>query len=304
MNQSRLAAIIRERSSPMLPGLSEEVPRLAALKGIRCVLFDVYGTMLTCGSGEIGSGDVSMPDGCIEAAINAAGISAGPGCGGRIRSMFENAIQAEHSRLKVNGTAYPEVDIIEIWGAVLESAANEGLLDRVCGSEAAETLAVEYEIRVNPVWPMPNLSLLVDALRGSGIVLGIFSNAQFYTPITLSVFDETRWGAGAFDADVCAWSYMLREAKPSPAIVGFCIKNLSVKYGIAAEEVLCIGNDMLNDIAASSSAGCRTALFAGDGRSLRLRDGDSRCFGVQPDIVVTSLEQVLKCLGAAPMRRP
>ncbi|MCA1808450.1 MAG: hypothetical protein LC725_03160, partial [Lentisphaerae bacterium] len=41
-------------------------------------------------------------------------------------------------------------------------------------------------------------------------------------------------------------------------------------YGILPQETLVVG------------AGCRAALFAGDGSSLRLREDDARCRGVVP----------------------
>jgi putative hydrolase of the HAD superfamily len=50
---------------------------------------------------------------------------------------------------------------------------------------------------------------------------------------------------------------------------------------------------MLNDVAAASQAGFRTALYAGDRRSLRLRSGDDRIQRVQPDLVVTHLRQLM-----------
>ena len=46
--------------------------------------------------------------------------------------------------------------------------------------------------------------------------------------------------------------------------------------GFPAERVLFVGNDMLNDVAAAAAVGLRTALFAGDQRSLRLREKDPR----------------------------
>jgi putative hydrolase of the HAD superfamily len=55
---------------------------------------------------------------------------------------------------------------------------------------------------------------------------------------------------------------------------------------------------MLNDIFAASRAGFRTALFAGDRRSLRLRDGDSRVAGVSPDRVIRELKDVIPLLDA------
>ena len=43
------------------------------------------------------------------------------------------------------------------------------------------------------------------------------------------------------------------------------------KNGVAPGEVLYVGNDMLNDVYAAGQVGFRTALFAGDQRSLRMR---------------------------------
>jgi putative hydrolase of the HAD superfamily len=61
--------------------------------------------------------------------------------------------------------------------------------------------------------------------------------------------------------------------------------------------VLFIGNDMLKDIYASSQVGFKTALFAGDKRSLRLRDDDERTAGLKPDYVITELSQILEIVA-------
>jgi putative hydrolase of the HAD superfamily len=60
---------------------------------------------------------------------------------------------------------------------------------------------------------------------------------------------------------------------------------------------------MRNDIATAHAAGCRTCLFAGDERSLRLRDGDSAVSGIEPDAVIRSfgeLRAVLSLGGRIP----
>ena len=60
-------------------------------------------------------------------------------------------------------------------------------------------------------------------------------------------------------------------------------------------ETLCIGNDMANDIAPAARLGFRTALFAGDQRSLRWGPG-GECDDVGPDIVITDLAQLPPCV--------
>jgi putative hydrolase of the HAD superfamily len=68
------------------------------------------------------------------------------------------------------------------------------------------------------------------------------------------------------------------------------------RRGIRHDEVLYVGNDMLNDIMPANSVGFRTALFAGDARSLRLREDEPSVRGSTPDLVVTDLLDLVRCL--------
>jgi putative hydrolase of the HAD superfamily len=88
------------------------------------------------------------------------------------------------------------------------------------------------------------------------------------------------------------WSYKFREAKPSTRLLRFALRQLEVHYGIQSPEVLCIGNDMLNDILPAAQAGCRTALFAGDRRSYRPREFDPAIAGIIPDVIIVDLKQI------------
>lgn len=57
--------------------------------------------------------------------------------------------------------------------------------------------------------------------------------------------------------------------------------------------MLFIGNDRLKDIYPAHRVGMKTCLFAGDQRSLRLREGDSMVQGIEPDFIVDDLQQLL-----------
>ena len=69
--------------------------------------------------------------------------------------------------------------------------------------------------------------------------------------------------------------------------------------GIEPGQTLYVGNDMRNDVLTAARSGCRTALFAGDRRSLRLRGDDPDCRGLRPDLVITEWTQLP---GALPAR--
>ena len=62
---------------------------------------------------------------------------------------------------------------------------------------------------------------------------------------------------------------------------------------ISSNSVLYVGNDMLNDIYPAKTVGFKTGLFAGDDRSLRLRENHPKCQNLSADLVITDLVQIL-----------
>ena len=294
---ARLVRRIKALSRPLDPLPIAVPPSLKLLPGIRAILFDIYGTMLVSSSGDIGAAQKSNREDALRDALAAAGFSGvGSDAGELGVRLLDRNIADAHGAWRLKGIAYPEVEIRDVWRSVIEGLLDAKAIDGSIDEGSVCALAVEYECRVNPVWPMPHLKESVDALHGSGRKLGVVSNAQFYTPLTLGAFPETGWGGGLFDPGLCAWSYKLREAKPSERLVQTALRRLEESEGIKPSEVLYVGNDMLNDILPADRAGCRTALFAGDGRSFRLREGEPRVAGINRDLVVTDLLQLVKAL--------
>ena len=67
------------------------------------------------------------------------------------------------------------------------------------------------------------------------------------------------------------------------------------QLGIDANDVVYVGNDMLNDISTARHLGLQTVLFAGDRRSLRLRKEENRQLQTcQPDAIITKLRELLQ----------
>jgi putative hydrolase of the HAD superfamily len=91
------------------------------------------------------------------------------------------------------------------------------------------------------------------------------------------------------------YSYRHGQAKPGVALYRLAAQALQLR-GIPPQRALYVGNDLRNDIAPAARGGFRTALFAGDARSLRFRAEDPQCAGVAPDLVVTDLLELLDCL--------
>jgi putative hydrolase of the HAD superfamily len=276
-------------NSPLAPIPTGMEPRLTKLERIQAVVFDIYGTLVVSGTGDISIAQTIDKENELRSILDTAGIPVKPEV--NLTKRFYDLIQTDHATSKAKGILYPEVEILEIWQRLFRGLQTDGLTNRIPGQKEISDIAIRFECAVNPVWPMPGMSELLQSLKNRGIKTGIVSNAQFYTPIMMESFTGKKLSDLGFTKDLCIWSYKEGLGKPSLALFEKLKRSLS-NYGVAARNTLYLGNDMLNDIWTASQAGLRTALFAGDKRSLRLRDRDDRCKNLIPDAVLTALHQL------------
>jgi putative hydrolase of the HAD superfamily len=284
---------IRQLSVPMEPKPTGIAARLRPLRDIQAVLFDVYGTLVISDSEDISiTSEMSKPQALTEA-LQCTGFSGKlDEAGAKGTAWLLQAIQQTHARQRQAGIVYPEVDIREEWEIVLQRLQQGHLLEGEITTETVMRVSVEYEYRVNPVWPMPDVSLTLQTLQAQGCMLGIVSNAQFYTLLLFPAFLGKSYIDLGFDPNVCAWSFQLREAKPSAHLFRGIVERLQDQYRIVPAQTLYVGNDKLNDILPAAQCSLKTALFAGDQRSLRLRETDACCADLEPDLIVTRLSQI------------
>jgi len=297
---SHYADIFRHHLRPLEPTPTEATPVLRQLDDIRAVLFDIYGTLVISASGDVGTAQKMSYEAALAEALASLGVEPAAAERAAVADLYA-AIEADHRRTRQSAVDYPEVDIVEIWDAVLRQWADTGLLSAdVVASIDRRRLAVEYEARTNPCWPMPHARPCLEDVRQRGLLLGIISNAQFYTlPLLEAILERPPEGLG-FDPDVQFYSYRYGRGKPGTWLYEQAAERLRQR-GIAAWQTLYVGNDMLNDIWPAARVGFRTALFAGDGRSLRCRENDPRIEGIRPDLVLTSLAELPDCLPHTPM---
>lgn len=285
--------ILERNTRPMQPLPTDVAPRLTRLDDIQAVLLDIYGTLLISGSGDVGTAMQMAHDEALIAAQEACGISwsVPPG---EILAQFYETIAAEHAYAKERGITYPEVVVEEIWQNVFQERLPPDELTHLAGFDIRR-FALEFETRVNPVWPMPDLREVVASLQQRGLLLGIVSNAQFFTPVILEYFLQAKLEEMGFKSEHCFYSYQHRRAKPGVELYDAAAQSLKPRR-IEPRHILYVGNDMLNDIQPAAQVGMKTALFAGDRRSLRLRTEDSRLLPIQPDVTLTQLTDIFACV--------
>jgi putative hydrolase of the HAD superfamily len=272
--------IISEYITPVSPVPTSLTPSGKLEEKIEGILFDVYGTLFISRSGDIGMAKKNSPQTeRLEKLLQQYGIKKDSQF---VLNRFYTAIENQHELLKEQGVDFPEVEIDQIWMRVLET-------DNL---ETVREFAVTYELIANPVYPMPNLETMLSVCQDLNVVLGIISNAQFYTPYLFNWFLGSPPEELGFHPDLIFYSYKFGYAKPSTfmfQIAAEQLKHMDISVGSA----LYIGNDMLNDMYPAKQAGFKTGLFAGDARSLRLRENDPVCKDLSVDLVITDLIQLL-----------
>ena len=285
---------IDSRQRRLIQGLARQIkvtptshPVYFGPMAAKAVIFDIYGTLLSSKAGDVGSDNNSGEQAAFEVALQDGGWFPGQEQEPRAEvSLLRESILRARRHRSDQGISHPEVDIVHIWQEVLRGLGlTADDLDRV------QLAALSYECRVNPVWPMAGLQVVLEQLKGSGIQLGVLSNAQFYTPVLLEVLLERPFSL--FHPELLVWSYKELTAKPSLKLFEL-MNNRLAQLGIQPDEVAYVGNDLRKDIMPASTAGWRTILFAGDSRSLRLHSDDPELAGVKPDMVINDIRQLLQ----------
>jgi putative hydrolase of the HAD superfamily len=282
----RLIALIKKASVPIdikpasLPKEWEPLCYVKPLQGIKAVLFDVYGTLFSSAAGDISL--AAKDTGENDALEELAGIYGLTGV--QMRSYFREQVAAIHRSLDY--TTWPEVRVEEIWTGFL---VRQGIADNA--AEQGMELALAYELAVNPVYPMNSALKAINSMREAGVLMGIISNAQFFTPLLFEALLGALPEKLGFDPGLIIWSFEHGEAKPSPLLYEKAAQLLKER-GISAAECAFVGNDMLSDIYGAMNVGFKGVLFAGDERSLRLRESNERVAGLRPSLIIRNLGEL------------
>jgi putative hydrolase of the HAD superfamily len=274
--------LVRHYSSEPLEPLPTGMPRRGVVRGsIEAILFDVYGTLFISKAGDISIArkEAEQNTQAIKKLLEKFQIDRDVAV---LQDEFFDEIERDKGEQRRRGFDYPEVVIEEVWKRVLKRD----------DEEIIRPFAMEYELIVNPVFPMPHAKELLSMCRRKNIPLGIISNAQFYTPYLFSGFMDATIEELGFRRDLVFFSYVFGYCKPSLFLFEKASENLR-KAAISLKQTLYVGNDMLKDIYPAAVSGFQTVLFAGDSRSLRLREDDARCRDVTPDLVITDLLEIL-----------
>lgn len=272
------------------------------LNDIRAVICDVYGTMINFWKEEFG--DPQRKRKVLTASFRAVAerfdmvpaiIKMNPADSPEktLSDFYHGLISMHHEQAVKKGKAHPEIIVEEIWRLIITILKRHGYSEpeeyRGNAADFSRKIAWYYNFHALGRELYPGLVETLDALKKKNMVLGILSNAQFYTPIDLTLmirdagnhtFDDI---FELFDVDLTFFSYEYRVAKPDTLLFRKLYDAL-YEYQILPSQTLFIGNDLVIDIAAAQEVGMKTALYTGDSRSTYFHDAGGK---VIPDLAFT-----------------
>ena len=281
--------------------------RTEVVADVRVILFDVYGTLFNYWKPEFVTNDSkqkSLLD-AFDKTISYFGMerflvemNPGEASAKTLWDLYHGLIALRHKLSLDKKIEYPEVKIEEVWNMILLMLKRRGYEPGAAftsdPSELARCVAFCYNFYSFNRGLYPGVVGALRTLNEENILLGIVSNAQFYTPIDLTLFlreqshgdidDLTR----LFDPDLVFFSYEYGVSKPNPLLFRKLFDAL-YEFQILPSQALYIGNDLVSDIKPAMDAGMKTGFFVGDKESAFVRDSGGT---VIPDISFGSWDEL------------
>ncbi len=266
--------------------------KLIYQKGIRAFIFDVYGTILKL---EVGGTKELLENGRIDKAFFSISNLLFPNkfsfgdFGRSIKDLWIDEAKRVFRKKRNLGIESPEIRVELVWMDVLEKMKKSGLNFKIKTNtyNMAKELAIRFDCLVQKKGFYNGILDLLISLKKEGFMLGILSNAQFYTPIQLKkLFSLKNLNFyEIFERDLVIFSYKFGVSKPNPVLFEILSDRLKAK-GILEKDVMFVGNDLRRDIYGAKRCGMRTALFAGDKQCLKNN------MKIEPDVVFHKFSQL------------
>lgn len=213
--------------------------------------------------------------------------------------FYHGLIAMKHEEGRKSGKTFPEIRVDELWNVILSILINNGynLDDYLRGTrkDTAMCIAYFYNFFALKRGFFPDVISTLKELKANNIKLGIISNAQFYTPIDLTLFlrdqdDKLVDYLELFEPDFTFFSYEYGVAKPSGIFYDRLFDAL-YEHSVLPEQTVFIGNDLLLDIKSAQDVGLKAALFTGKKESTFLHKKENQVFA---DITFASFPELLK----------
>ncbi len=298
------------------PQASEPVPAKATpsikpLRGIRGVVWNLYGTLLTISEGRLlHRHPQQLPmqialDKTIKEFNMWNSMSRKPGAPWEyFLHKYDDAVdQFALSGTDKRGEA-PEINSTEIWRKLIGilqqkdyqfDASFYGSLNDYC-----EKVAYFFHACLQGVSAAPGARPTLIAVAKSGRAQGLLADAQSFSFLqmlrALRKQGKLPSPARLFTPSCFTFSYQVGLRKPSKPLFERCVRQFG-ELQISAEEILYVSSRMPDDLVVAKKLGMKTALYAGDRSSLAASSADLQDKATRPDRLLVELRQIQNILS-------
>ncbi len=281
-------------------------PHLKPLPEVRCVLWNVYGTLLAIGGGELLFEhpqkfvmDVAL-DKTIQEFKMWASMSRKPGQpADYMRVIYDQVLLEQRGISGPGGEKHPEVCSDRVWEAIIKKLLQKdykwdaGFYGAL--NELGRKVAYFFHASLQGTACYPGAADALADLAERGVTQGLAADGQCFTEVQLERgLQAQRPGPGLeeyLDPEVRVLSYAVRGRKPSERLFRQALEVLTAR-GMEPGEVLHVGSRIAQDIVPARRLGMKTALFAGDRASLQASAEQLKEPGSRPDVLLTELGQI------------
>jgi putative hydrolase of the HAD superfamily len=283
------------------PSHTERLPE------IRVVIFDVYGTLFNYWRPEFATeaGKQAALLTAFKKTISRFGMgeyllrmNSGEPAEKTLGDLYHGLITLKHEIAEKKNIEFPEVKIESVWEAIVLMLKRRGYdpsrFNLGDSADFVRCVAYHYNFFSFSRGLYQGVYETLLELQSKNIRLGLVSNAQFYTPIDLSLYLRDQSGGACddlvriFDPNLIFFSFEYGVSKPHPLLFRKLFDAL-YEYHVLPSQTLFVGNDLAADIGPARQAGMKTAFFAGDDKSAFIRGEAER---IVPDITFVSWDEL------------
>ena len=292
--------------SPPVPVPAKATPFLKPLPEVRAVLWNVYGTLLNIADGEL----LHLVDDPLrmEVALDKTvqefnmwnSMYRKPGAPWELMfQQYQPLVTDLRLTGKVRRGETTEIDSAHLWKILVERLLQKkytwdqalyGGLEEYC-----QKIAWFFHRALQGCGAAEGAAAVLERLAGQRMVQGLVGAGQCFTLTELWIHLEHGEGLQRRPLPLApgcvSLSHQLGAAPPTERLFTPVLENLQ-SLGIEPGEVLYVSSRLVADLAPAKRLGLRTALFAGDKTSLRATGAQVRDPELQPDRILTALNQI------------
>ncbi|MDG1896472.1 MAG: HAD family hydrolase [Fuerstiella sp.] len=281
-------------------------PSIALLKGIRVVMWDVYGTLLRTTDG--GFTLFPNPEVRLQVALektilefnmwNSMYRKPGPPWQSMMPQYRDYVERVAMVPTKLKGD-FTDVDLVSVWKAILDRLFDKDYKydQGVYGNEEqlSEKIAYFFHCNLQATEARAGAARAMTDLAEVGVTQGLLADGQSFTFVQL-VHALKKQGLvkpihEIIRTDATLLSHQMAIRKPSQSLFQRAVEQLEV-MGVAPEQALHVSCRLPTDLAPAKAVGMKTALLVSEKTGLEapadlIKDPQSR-----PDRLLTDITQI------------